>query len=184
MLANRTRVPGTAQQALAGDIFSTYPANGFPALVNSGAVTKRGAFSGAVPGMLPRPTRGMGIIRRNGPSGLGDTVDLSGYYGSMGLQAPAGSIDSGGGGFFDYIGQTVTDLLPGLFKAGEQIATARYAVPPPGTLIKTPTSMIYTQPTAQQGAASSLISGDLFSGSSNLLPIVLIAAVALFAMKS
>jgi|SRR5579859_1031419 len=172
MLAMRTRVPGTVSF---GDVFGTYPASGFPSLVNSGAVSK-GIFRGPVPhGMLPR--------RLNG---LGDTIDLSGYFGSMGVTADPGSVDSGGGGFFDTLGQTATDILPGMATTAEKIALARYAVPPPGTLIKTPTSMIYTQPTASQGAsllsAGSFLSGGL--GGSSLMPIILIAAVVLFAMKA
>jgi hypothetical protein len=165
MLATRTRVPGTYQPSF-GDVFGTYPASGFPSLENTGAVAK-GMYRGPVPhGMLPRRL-----------SGLGDTVDLAGYFGDIGA---AGSVDSGGGGFWD----TLNNYLPGLLKTGENIATARYAVPPPGTLIKTPTSMIYTQPTANQAAASGILTQGLLTGSSSLLPIVLIAAVALFAMKS
>jgi hypothetical protein len=169
MLAMRTRVPGTVSF---GDVFGTYPASGFPSLVNSGAVSK-GMYRGPVPhGMLPR--------RLNG---LGDMVDLSGYFDSIG--SDPGSIDSGGGGFFDTLGQTAIDALPGMATTAERIALARYAVPPPGTLIKTPTSMVYTQPSGSQGA-SLLSAGGLLSGGlgGSLMPIILIAAVALVAMKA
>lgn len=164
MLATRTRVPGTYQPSF-GDVFGTYPASGFPSLENTGAIAK-GMYRGPVPhGMLPRRL-----------SGLGTTYDMWGAIPDAG----GDSVSSGGGGFWDVL----TNAIPGLLKTGENIATARYAVPPPGTLIKTPTSMIYTQPTGQQYAASGLLSEGLLTGGSSLLPIVLIAAVALFAMKS
>jgi hypothetical protein len=147
------------------------------------------------PWLLPHGLFGLGAARprgRVGRYGLGDDLfDSSGVYIGPGMSPDVGILPGDLTGYGNMSTQSSSQpgfwesLLAGGVKAGENIATARFAVPPPGTLIKTPTSMIYTQPNNPQSAnLLTSVGGSLLTGGTSITSLLVLGVVAIVVMKA